>query len=141
MVINQKPFYIAHELSINMILDKTLETAGDSINEQARTIVKRYNLLATNIVNLEKDFDKKTEIYQSTKMEIEQELLTLKQRIVQITEQIKKVDEYKKNLARDFRYIIKIDSMNKITRRVDKLKYEEFVVRDELYRLIEEKFK
>jgi len=124
-----------------MILDKTLETAGDSINEQARTIVKRYNLLATNIVNLEKDFDKKTEIYQSTKMEIEQELLTLKQRIVQITEQIKKVDEYKKNLARDFRYIIKIDSMNKITRRVDKLKYEEFVVRDELYRLIEEKFK
>jgi len=124
-----------------MILDKTIEAAGDSINEQARTIVKRYNLLAINIVNLEKDFDKKTEIYQNTKEEIEQELAMLKQRIIQITEQIKKVDEYKKNLARDFRYIIKLDSMNKLTRRVDKLKYEEFVVRDELYRLIEERLK
>jgi len=124
-----------------MILDKTIETAGDSLNEQARTIVKRYNLLATNILNIEKEFDTKTEIYQNTKQEIEDELTSLKQRIVQMTDQIKKVDEYKKNLARDFRYIMKIDSMNKLTRRVDKLKYEEFVMRDELYRLIEEKFK
>lgn len=122
-----------------MILDNTLAEAGDSLNEQARNLVKRYNKLATDIISLEGEYDQRQEKYDKTKQEIEEETENIKNKIKELKEKIKAAEEYKKNLAKDFRYISKIDSLNKLNRRVDRLKYEEYIIRDELYKIIEDK--
>ncbi len=121
-----------------MVFDKNLEEAGDSVHEQAKIIVNRYNSLAINILKLENELDYKVDLYENTKKEMEEELKLIKEKIKLLNDNIKQTDLYKKNLARDFRFIIKSDSIIRLTRRVDKLKYEEYILRNEMHRLIDE---
>jgi len=102
--------------------------------EQLKIIIQRHNFLVDQVILLEKEFYEK-EINLETFKEIikedikqQKEQLELTKKLIQESEQIKKI------ISDKFKYTIKKPIFEKLEKRVNNIKYEDYIHREELLR-------
>jgi archaellum component FlaC len=114
------------------------DTSGDpSAVKQISSIIERYNLLVNDIKSIE-DLQKiKDDELKQLNNTMNNELLLLRARVSEIKELVDKTTKYKIFVGREFKQIIKSDSFNRLSRRVDNLNFENRMSRDEFYKALE----
>jgi hypothetical protein len=105
--------------------------------DQISNLVNRYNEIAADVQNLENLQAKKEIEVKRVKAEFNADIEELKRQLAELKELVSKATRYKMNVGSDFKQIIKKDSFNKLSKRIDALNYENNISRDELYKLIE----
>lgn len=105
--------------------------------ESVDILLDRYKHLSIKSSLIERDTKEKETRTNDLTKDIKTELIILDNRISSLKKIVTEAELVKKAISSDFKKIAKQDSYNKLNRRVDKLKYEEFIVRDELNRLFE----
>ncbi|MGV8168734.1 MAG: hypothetical protein ACP5N3_01630 [Candidatus Nanoarchaeia archaeon] len=105
--------------------------------EQVSIIINRYNLLVESINNLEIMQNKKELELEQIKRQTDYELEALRLKLAELKLLLDKASKYKASVSRDFKQIIKADSMNKLSRRIDAIDFENKISRDEFNHILE----
>lgn len=114
------------------------ETAKDpSAVQQISSIIERYNQLVNDIKSIEEL--QKTKEYEINQLntEMNNELLVLRERVSEIKALVDKTTKYKNFVGKEFKKIIKTESFNRLSRRIDNISFENKLSRDEFYRVLE----
>lgn len=111
--------------------------SSPSAINQISSMIERYNQLIEEINKLE-DLHKIKEIEIKTlKTESETEFILLREKIFEITKLVEQATKYKTIVGSEFKQIIKVDSFNKLKRRIDVLDFENKISRSEFNHIIE----
>ncbi|MCC7574753.1 hypothetical protein KO361_04130 [Candidatus Woesearchaeota archaeon] len=102
--------------------------------EQLKILIERHNFLVDQVNLLDKDFEEKEIRIKDFKKITKQDLEEQKQTINQVKELIIKTEKLKKEISKDFKEIVKKPLLDKLDKRIDNTKYEEYIYRDELDR-------
>jgi hypothetical protein len=108
-----------------------------SVLDQISSMIARYNDLAEEVKTLEIAQQKRENEVKTFKTEIDFELAELRKTLDTMKKLIDVATKQKMNVGSEFKQIIKQDQFNKLSRRIDALKYEDNLSRDELYRKVE----
>lgn len=106
---------------------------GD-ISKQVRTLINRYNMLVSETEALQKECAERDEKVEALKEEIGKKIEELKSNIEETSEGINHTDAKRKEVSKDFRSLVKKDAVARVERRIDNLKFEEMISREEFYR-------
>lgn len=105
--------------------------------QQISSMINRHNNLIEDILSLEKLQEKKEMEIQQLKEITANEILDLKLKISDLNKKIDTAVKIKIALGREFKQIVKTDSFNRLSKRIDSLNYEKKLPRDEFNHLLE----
>jgi signal transduction histidine kinase len=105
--------------------------------KQISSMIERHNQLVEEINSIESLQKSKEEKIEQLKSDITHELTFLRTRVSDIKELVEKAEKYKLSISKDFKRIIKTDSFNRLSRRIDNLNFENRMSRSEFYRVLE----
>ncbi|MGV8162605.1 MAG: hypothetical protein ACP5N2_04710 [Candidatus Nanoarchaeia archaeon] len=108
--------------------------------EQISSMIERYNQLVEDIKYLETLQRRKDLEISLLKKQMTSELSELKAKVFDLKELLIKAEKYRNSVGRDFKQIIKTDSLNKLSRRIDIIDFENKMPREEFNHLIERNF-
>lgn len=106
--------------------------ALNQISEQIITLTERYNRLAKISEEQRAETTARNSIIGGLKNDIANEIKLLNERIIDINSLIISIQTKVKHTSSKFKEIIKKDALAKLQRRVDGLKYEQFMTKKEL---------
>lgn len=117
-------------------MDSNLDALRD-VNDRLKSIILRHNELSNGFDQIEQELNARDK--QTSKLKSETLIYSenVKLLIEKLNTSIEKVQRARKNLTSDFKSILKQDQYAKLERRINSLKYEEFMSRDEFYRYLE----
>jgi hypothetical protein len=104
---------------------------------QIRIIIERYNELELSFRAVERECEERDIMAAGFEEDIISEIKNVKDTLKKIGMLMGKIEKERLLLAKEFRKSVKTDIMKRLEKRVDQLKYEEFISKDELYRLLE----
>ncbi len=113
------------------------EASRHEKEEQIRVIIERYNNLELAFRDVEKACSDRNRQVQISGDLIFADMKSVREMLDRIMFLMDKLEKERVSLSKEFKKIIKIDAQKRLERRVDQLKYEEYISKDELYRLLE----
>jgi hypothetical protein len=114
------------------------DTARDpTAIEQISTMIERYNQLIIDIKSIEDLQKRKDYEIEQLKMVADTELAILRNQISEIQLLVDKATRFKTVIGKEFKRVIKVDSFNRLSKRVDNLNFENRLPRQEFYHLLE----
>ena len=113
-------------------------SADPTALEQISLMINKYNQLIVEIKSIEELQNKKNSEIEQLKKEMDSELSELRLKSSELKSLVDSATKLKVNVGREFKQIVKTDTFNRLSRRVDALNYEQKISRDELYRTIEQ---
>jgi hypothetical protein len=105
--------------------------------KQISSMIERYNQLLEDIKMVEDLQKSKDDKLNALNSEMTNELSLLRSRVSEIKELVDKTTKYKILVGREFKTIIKTDSFNRLSKRIDNLNFENRMSRAEFYRALE----
>jgi len=108
-----------------------------NINDRLKSVISRYNELTKGFDEIEVELNKRDEQTATLKSEVVEYSDVVKNDTEKINRSIEKVQRARKNLTSDFKSILKQDQYAKLERRINSLKFEEFMSRNEFYRYLD----
>ncbi len=116
---------------------KELESDRQDKEAQLSIIIERYNELELAFRAVERECNNRDVQASRFKEEMEAEMNSVKDMLEKIRGLIIRIEKERTSLAKEFRAIVKQDLQRRLEKRVDQLKYEEYISKDGLYRLLE----
>lgn len=105
--------------------------------ELVSIMIERHNFLIDQVSKLEKVFEEKNNRLDLFKEEVKKDIDKQKKLLEENKELFEVLEKVKKDVVADFKQVAKRPLFEKLTKRVNELKYEEFMHREELMRKLE----
>jgi len=108
--------------------------------EQISIMIKKYNQLVLDVQEIETLQVRKNQEIEQLKERMDFEIRDLRDKSRELKLRIEVVTKFRTNVAREFKLLVKKDTFNRLSRRIDSLNYENRISHSELNNLLERKY-
>ncbi len=114
-----------------------LEAERHEKESRIRLAIERHNDLELAFRTVENECDERDVLAARLREDIETEIKNVRDTLKKISSVIERIERERALISKEFRKIVKADMQKRLEKRLDNVKYEDYISRDELYRLIQ----